>query len=78
MQSYDCPLANTTLTIREMSYSGGETYSGQWLGGLRHGHGTMLSQDESYEGDWEYNIAEGKGKLTHANGDTYEGYFSNN
>ena len=34
--------------------------------------------NESYEGEWEYNIAEGKGKLTHANGDTYEGYFSNN
>jgi hypothetical protein len=75
-----CPESSTAETTKfEKSYPGGEKYSGQWLGNLRHGFGTLTLADQSeYEGNWEYGLAKGKGKYTYANGDEYDGMWANN
>ena len=46
------------LEERQYHYKSGAVYSGQWKGGMRHGHGKMVWQDGgSYEGCWQYNQA---------------------
>ena len=49
--------ANATLAYRVHQYEcSGAVYSGQWLGGLRHGRGHITWKDQTrYEGDWQYN-----------------------
>ena len=43
---------------REYQYKTGSIYSGQWKGGMRHGHGTMKWIDgASYQGEWQLNVA---------------------
>ena len=43
----------------------GATYEGQWLGGFRHGRGTMHFRDgATYEGTWYLGRAHGYGKFT--------------
>ena len=43
---------------RTFKYATGAVYSGEWLGGLRHGMGTMEWPDKArYEGMWQYNQA---------------------
>ena len=52
----------------------GATYTGQWLGGMRHGIGTMLYPDGTrYKGNWAFNMPTHEGKLQLSNGDCYEG-----
>ena len=59
--------------------SNGASYTGQWFGPDKHGHGIQKWKDGScYEGNWNHNVAEGKGKLTKTNGDVYEGEWSDN
>jgi hypothetical protein len=42
--------------------------------GLRSGQGTQVWPDGAkYEGNWENNKANGKGKFFHADGDIYTG-----
>lgn len=42
--------------VREHTYKSGAVYNGQWLGGLRHGTGTMTWPDGAkYVGNWSYN-----------------------
>lgn len=54
-------------------------YSGQMLKGsnnVKHGFGIMRWPDGTvYEGLWENNLYNGRGKLYHASGDLYEGEF---
>ncbi len=65
--------------IKKVNYRNGGTYQGQWLGGFRHGRGTMTWADGAvYEGEWNYGQAFGQGKFTHVDGDVYEGQWSNN
>ena len=42
------------LPIKKYKYKLSEaTYKGQWLGGFRHGHGTIVySDDTKYSGSW--------------------------
>ena len=67
------------VQTRDHTYTSGSVYSGQWLGGLRHGNGTMKWADGArYEGEWSYNMASGKGKFFHVGGDIYDGKWANN
>ena len=53
------------------------TYSGTWLGGFRHGQGTMVFKDgTSFTGQWQFGVAHGSGRFEMANGIKYEGMFS--
>lgn len=58
-------------------WSNGDTYSGQFLFGERHGLGTMIYANESrYEGPWALNARQGEnGTLTMAEGHFYKGTF---
>ena len=41
------------IITRKYTYKTGAIYEGQWLGGLRHGEGTMEWPDGArYEGMW--------------------------
>ena len=54
-------------------------YSGEWLGGFRHGKGKMIWQDGvTYDGEWSYGFAEGQGLLTYPNRDFMKGKFMYN
>lgn len=56
----------------------GAVYTGEWLGNLRHGYGTMQWQDgSSYYGQWSLGKAHGYGKFVYANGDMYTGRWRN-
>jgi hypothetical protein len=54
-------------------------YSGQMLKdsqNIKQGYGIMRWPDGTvYEGLWENNLYNGRGKLYHASGDLYEGEF---
>lgn len=51
-------------------YKTGAKYTGEWLGGFRHGFGTMEWPDgASYQGQWLQGKAEGYGRFLHVNGD---------
>jgi hypothetical protein len=44
---------NAKIIFKEYTYKSGAKYKGEWLGGFRHGKGTMTWPDSaSYEGDW--------------------------
>ena len=68
------------LEVRKHRYrTSGATYEGQWLGGFRHGRGTMYFKDGStYEGTWCLGYSHGYGKYTQVKGETYEGEWSHN
>lgn len=54
----------------------GAQYTGQWnlKTGERHGKGMQVWSDGSiYEGYWEGDMANGRGRLIHADGDIYIG-----
>lgn len=60
--------------MREFTYKSGAVYKGDWLGGMRHGKGTMEWTDKArYEGTWDLNQAQGQGMFYHADGDVYDG-----
>jgi hypothetical protein len=60
-------------------YKSGASYTGQWLGGFRHGFGTMTWPDGIiYEGYWAFGLAEGLGKLTYPSGQYLKGNFKYN
>ena len=67
------------IVSRKYRYRSGAVYNGQWIGGIRHGQGTMVWLDSArYEGQWDYNQASGSGKFIHVDGDIYEGKWLNN
>lgn len=52
----------------------GAIYSGEWLGGFRHGNGVMTWDDGArFEGNWILGRAYGKGTFTHTKGEVYDG-----
>ena len=60
-------------------YESGAAYDGDWLGGMRHGNGTMTWQDGTkFVGKWSYNMAFGIGSYQQANGDIYTGNWARN
>ena len=68
----------TEAVKRSFTYKSGATYSGQWLGGFRHGKGIMIWSDGSeYVGDWSYGLPAGFGKFIHHDGEFFEGNWSN-
>ena len=57
----------------------GAIYEGEWIGGLRHGCGTMTWPDTAqYHCEWAFNQASREGKFTYPNGDMYEGGWATN
>ena len=67
-----------TKNVRELkepvTLDNGAVYTGEWMNGVRDGHGDQVwSDDTKYEGEWANGKANGKGKFLHANGDIYDG-----
>jgi len=53
-------------------------YKGNWLGGFRHGKGTMRWVDGTvYEGEWRYGQPCFKGKMTFPSDEVFEGDWAN-
>jgi hypothetical protein len=51
-------------------------YKGQIKNGERHGYGIQVWPDGAkYEGYWRDNMAHGRGKFYHIDGDVYDGKF---
>ncbi|CAM9546050.1 unnamed protein product [Heterosigma akashiwo] len=57
----------------------GGRYDGGWFSEngvkYRHGTGTYVDGPETYEGEWDRDKMQGKGKMIFATGATYEGDF---
>ena len=66
-----------SLTLRRYTYNcTGAQYNGEWLGGFRHGRGTLTWSDGAiYEGEWNLGRAHGYGKFIHTLGEIYEGIW---
>ena len=67
-----------TKNVRELkepvTLDNGAVYTGEWMNGVRDGHGVQIWSDgEKYEGQWANREANGKGKFTHVNYDIYDG-----
>jgi len=83
---YEGEFMNGEMTGKGVrTYRDGSVYTGNWENGERRGYGveTKVVKDEEfnvlgreeYEGYWEGNKREGKGKLVLMNGDLQEGVF---
>lgn len=74
-----CPDGSSHLfnnCVASHVYANGDTYSGEWQGGKKHGEGTYTWADgERYEGRWVSGIKSGMGAYFWNNGDRYEGEF---
>lgn len=58
----------------QVQFKNGATYTGQWLGNMKHGYGVQIWKDGAkYEGNWRFNKACGHGKFWHVDGDIFEG-----
>ena len=53
----------------------GLIYKGNFGNNFLEGKGTLINNEEKYEGDFEKNLFHGKGLYTYNNGDEYEGDF---
>eukprot|EP00930_Biecheleria_cincta_P024529 TRINITY_DN17548_c0_g2_i1.p1 TRINITY_DN17548_c0_g2~~TRINITY_DN17548_c0_g2_i1.p1 ORF type:complete len:848 (+),score=197.24 TRINITY_DN17548_c0_g2_i1:270-2546(+) len=54
----------------------GTVYDGEWVGGVRHGRGTMIKPDGSiYEGQFEFGEVHGFASYTLSQGAKYEGQW---
>ncbi|XP_059093177.1 uncharacterized protein LOC131888352 [Tigriopus californicus] len=59
-------------TDREKRYN----YSGEWFNGRRQGHGVLNFRDGTvYEGHFDKNQPNGRGKISYYNGDEFQGFF---
>ena len=57
--------------------STGGTYTGDWVNGLRHGHGVLdIPNGVRYDGQWKDDKMHGQGVLVYANGTKYTGTFA--
>ena len=73
------PLSECKQRKSTYKYKSHALYSGEWLGGFRHGKGTMTWEDGvTYDGEWSFGFAEGEGLLTYPNGDYMKGKFMYN
>ena len=71
-----------TKAIESKKYTyrcSGAVYEGKWLGGFRHGQGSITWSDGTkYIGEWNYGQPCKKGKISYTTGDYYEGGWANN
>jgi hypothetical protein len=66
--------ASKKTRLEKFSYPSGAVYKGEWLGGFRHGTGSMTWPDGAqYQGSWSFGFPLGFGKFTHTDGDSYSG-----
>lgn len=56
-------------------YADGSLYIGEFNDGVRQGHGTWKSLNESYEGDWLHDCYWGYGEKHYFNGAVYSGLW---
>jgi hypothetical protein len=71
LSPYEGPKYRETLTFM---YKQGGSYTGEWFGGFRDGHGRMEWPDGAYyEGNWSYSRPAGEGRFRHVDGEEYEG-----
>jgi len=56
----------------------GTTYSGQWNGGKRDGHGALFFDGGVFEGEWKDGNAQGFGNVYFKNGDHFGGPYDQN
>ena len=68
----DVPSGTGVLTMPN-----GDTYTGDFENGLRHGVGTLCTDTHTYKGTWHGNKFHGLGTLHYATGEMYDGEFSN-
>lgn len=61
-----------------MQVENGPTYTGQWSGSKRDGHGTLFFEKGVFEGQWVQGNAHGKGMVHFKNGDTFQGGYEQN
>lgn len=55
------------LITRTHKYKSGAIYSGEWLGGFRHGEGLINYSDGSaYKGEWNIGKPHGLGTFTYS------------
>lgn len=58
----------------KLTFPNGDTYTGQWLEGERHGHGIYIwKSGAKYEGEYSKNQRNGIGTFTFADGKIYQG-----
>ncbi len=69
------PAAESPITVENFQI-GTAMYTGELLGGIPQGYGTMVyATQDSYEGYWELGQPHGFGIFTWASGDFYSGEF---
>ena len=56
-------------------YKNGNEYDGEFIKGLKDGHGCCKNNEGEYDGFWKEDKKEGHGKYTFKNGDLYIGEF---
>lgn len=67
------------LRLNSVRFLNGSIYSGEWLGGKRHGQGTLIWADGGrYDGEWRENCSWGFGRLAYNDHESYEGEFVRN
>ena len=75
---HKCQPLEPELSKGTHGYASGANYTGQWLGGFRHGKGMMCWPDGSeFIGEWKFGFPAGNGKFLHFDGDSYEGQWRN-
>jgi len=67
-----------TLTETDEEGKDATKYRGQFRLGQRQGYGIQIWREKSYDGEWNKNAMEGRGKLAWNNGAAYTGYFLQN
>lgn len=81
INSYPIMTEKYEVEIRPpVEYEDGSVFYGEWMKGTknRHGRGIQLWEDGTrYEGYFQFNKANLKGKLIHSDGDVYEGNWLN-
>lgn len=76
---FDCETGKRGLGHGEIKYIDGGSYTGDVIDSAKHGHGKLICFKggiKSYEGSYNMNQMDGRGKLIYTNGDKYEGQFS--
>ena len=58
-----------------MKYLDGSVYTGNWVDGVRQGHGKMTYDNGTYDGEWLNDKKNGEGKYTWNDGRIYEGGY---
>jgi len=62
--------------VKQKAYKKGGFFTGEMIGGFRHGQGTMTYKDGAfYQGSFSFGIPSGFGKFQFPDGDSYEGHW---